>query len=110
MNKKQPNFLKTLGDTPKVRVLNFLLLGRGLDYSMSDIARNSKIGWTTLNRIWGDLIKSKIILHTRTIGKAKLYKLNEAEESVKELIKLHDISLIKDTKEHFAKKKVAIPA
>ena len=31
-------FRKFMGDTPKIRVLEFLIEGRELDYSISDIA------------------------------------------------------------------------
>jgi len=69
-------FRKVLGDTPKIRVLEFLIEGRELDYSISDIAEGAEIGRTTLFRIWEDLVKTQMITPTRQIGNAKLYKLN----------------------------------
>ena len=54
-------FRKSLGDTPKIRVLEFLIEGRELDYSITDIAEGAEIGRTTLFRVWGDLIENKII-------------------------------------------------
>ena len=41
-------FKKALGDTPKIRVLEFLIEGRELDYAISDIAEGAEIGRTTL--------------------------------------------------------------
>ena len=76
----------------------------GLDYSLSDIAENSNIGWTTLHRIWGKLLKNGIVKPTREIGRAKLFKLNEENPAVKELIKLYDILLYQHTEEHLSKK------
>ena len=51
-------FRKNLGDTPKIRVLEFLIEGRELDYSLSDIAEGAEIGRVTLFRIFDDLLKS----------------------------------------------------
>ncbi len=102
-------FREALGNTPVIRVLDFLIEGRDLDYSLTDIAENSNIGWTTLHRIWGNLLKYKIVKQTRTIGRAKLFKLNQENQSVKQLIKLYDTLLFQETENHFSKKvKVAI--
>jgi len=96
-------FREALGDSPIIRVLDFLIEGRGLDYSISDIAENSNVGWTTLHRIWGNLLKFKIIIFTREIGRAKLFKLNEENPAVKNLIKLYDILLYQETEKYFSK-------
>ena len=97
-------FRETLGDTPVIRVLDFLIEGRGLDYSLSDIAENSNIGWTTLHRIWDKMMKSGIVKPTREIGRAKLFKLNEENPAVKDLIKLYDTLLYQHTEKHLSKK------
>lgn len=83
-------FRKALGDTPKIRVLEFLIEGRELDYSISDIAEGAEIGRTTLFRIWEDLVKNKFIIPTRQIGNAKLYKLNLNNIFVKKLVEVFD--------------------
>ena len=83
-------FVKALGDTPKIRVLEFLIEGRELDYSISDIAEGSEIGRTTLFRIWDDLVKNKIVKPTRQIGNAKLYQLNEGNSFVKKMVEVFD--------------------
>ena len=54
-------FREALGDTPVIRVIEFLIEGRELDYSLTDIAENSNIGWTTLHRIWDNLLKFEIL-------------------------------------------------
>ena len=96
---KETIFTKTIGSTPKIKVLEFLIEGRELDYSISDIAEGAKIGRTTLFRIWNDLIKLKIIKHTRDIGNAKLYKLNLENPFVKKLVDLFDTIVIEPLKE-----------
>jgi len=83
-------FQKVFGDSPKVKVLEFLIEGRELDYSITDIAEGADIGRTTLFRIFNDLVKTKIIVPTRQIGNAKLYKLNIGNPLVKKLIQIFD--------------------
>ena len=97
-------FRETLGDTPVIRVLDFLIEGRGLDYSLSDIAESSGIGWTTLHRIWGKMIRLNIVIPTREIGRAKLFKLNEGNPAVKDVIKLYDTLLHQHTEKYLSKK------
>ncbi len=83
-------FRHALGDTPKIRVLEFLIEGRELDYSISDIAEGAEIGRTTLFRIFDDLLKTGIIVPTREIGNAKLFKLNLKNTFVKKLVSIFD--------------------
>lgn len=101
-------FRQALGNSPVIRVLDFLIEGRGLDYSLTDIAENANIGWTTLHRIWDNLLRLKIVKHTRQIGRAKLFKLNEENPAVKELIKLYDTLLYQETEKYFSKVKAVV--
>lgn len=87
-------FIQALGRTPKLKVLEFLIEGRELDYSISDIAEGSGIGRTTLFRIWNDLLSLNIVKPTRTIGNAKLFKLNMDNAFVVELAALFDSIVI----------------
>ncbi|KYK31834.1 MAG: hypothetical protein AYK22_07735 [Thermoplasmatales archaeon SG8-52-3] len=108
MMKETTIFREALGDSPVIRVLDFLIEGRGLDYSLSDITENSNIGWTTLHRIWDKLVKLNIVIPTREIGRAKLFKLNEENPAVKKLINLYDTLLYLETEEYFTKELKAI--
>ncbi len=102
--KNKPIFIRVFGDTPKIRILNCMLKYRGLDYSMSDIARNSKVGWATLSRLWKEFIKLKVVVFTRKIGRAKLYKINEENLAVQELINVYKALLVQETKNYFRQK------
>ena len=92
-------FIEFMGDSPTIRVLDYLLTERDLDFSITDIAKNSAIGRSTLYRIWDDLIKNKVILATRVIGKAKLYKLNKDNVIIKKLIEIDDTLMLNELKE-----------
>ena len=83
-------FRELFGDTPKVRVLEYLLEGRELDHSIGDIAEGAGINRVTLFRLWPEIEKSKLVLHTRNIGNAKLFKLNIKNPYVKNIAEMFD--------------------
>ena len=96
MQTKKSLFIELFGDSPTIRILDFLLTERELDFSISDMARNAGIGRATLYRIWVQLIKNKIIIPTRTIGKSKLYKLNIINPKIKKLIEIDDMLILEE--------------
>jgi DNA-binding transcriptional ArsR family regulator len=102
---KNSIFIRYLGDSPKVRILDYLLTVRELDFSLSDIAENSGVGRATLYRLLDNMIKEKIIVPTRVIGKAKLFKLNTQNPYVKEIVKFHDGLLLKNIRDGKTSKK-----
>jgi DNA-binding transcriptional ArsR family regulator len=86
--KKKTAFRKVFGNSPMIKVIDFLLAERGLyDYTISDISENSGVSWTTLHRIFPQLLETGLIEQTRTIANAKLYRLNEKNPIAQELIK-----------------------
>ncbi len=101
-------FIEFMGDSPTIRVLDYLLTERELDFSITDMAKNAGIGRSTLYRIWNNLVKNKIIIPTRVIGKAKLYKLNKDNLKIKKLIEIDDTLMLEDLKKRSAKQKVKV--
>ena len=83
-------FRDFVGDYPGIRLLEFLIEGRFFDYTLTDISEKSGVSWTTLNRIWPKIVKNKIVIITRKIGKIKLYKLNMENPAVIKLVELFD--------------------
>ncbi|MFH0986654.1 MAG: hypothetical protein V1911_01255 [Candidatus Micrarchaeota archaeon] len=81
-------FLKIFGGSPIIKTLDFLITFREFDYSLTDIAEQAGVGWTTLHQFWPQLEKMQIVRPTRTIGRAKLYKLNIQNPVVKTIIQL----------------------
>ncbi|MDO8741202.1 MAG: hypothetical protein Q7J54_06550 [Candidatus Woesearchaeota archaeon] len=69
-------FLRIFGDSPILRALDFLVVNEDFDYSMTDIADLSGIGYSTLKLFWEKLEKEGVIIKTRIVGKAKMYRLN----------------------------------
>lgn len=91
---KESIFVRTFGNTPKVKILDFLLDNDLLDWSKSDMAEATGISRAILNTFFEQLVKDKIILKNRVIGRATLYKLNKNLLLVQKLVEL-DNSLSK---------------
>ena len=99
-------FVEYLGDYPLIKVLDFLILARDMDYSMTEIAKNSGIGWTSFSEIWSTLTEKQIVIFTRRIGNAKLFKLNIKNLWVKELIKMDKVITKIETEKVLSKKEI----
>ena len=102
---KNSLFIELFGGSPTIKVLDYLLTERELDFSISDMARNAGIGRATLYRIWEELIRNKIILQTRIIGKSKLYKLNVENPKIKKLIEIDDMLILEELRSKAEKQK-----
>lgn len=98
--KEKSLFVEFMGDSPMIRIMDYLITERELDFSITDMAENAGIGRATLYRLWDDLIKNEIIFHTRDIGKAKLFKLNAANAKIKKLIEIYDMLVFEELKKH----------
>jgi len=79
-------FLKLEGSTVRNRIRNFLILHSEFDYSMKDIANFSNVSYTSLKEIWKEFINRNIVIYTRNVGKAKMYKLNRENPQVERFI------------------------
>ena len=97
-------FLEYFGDYPLIRILDFLILSRDMDYSMTEIAKNSGVGWSSFSDIWPRLIEKNVVELTRTVGNAKLYKLNLKNAWVNELIRMDKIITKMETEKLLSKK------
>ncbi len=86
-NEEASIFVEYFGNSPYVKVLDFLIQGQEFDYSMTEIARGAGVGWSAFTVIWKKLLEKQIIIPTRIIGNAKLFKLNRSNLFVKKLIK-----------------------
>ena len=96
-------FVEYFGDYPLIRVLDFLIEARDMDYSMTEIAKNSGVGWTAFSDIWIQLTKKEIVLFTRKIGNAKLFRLNTQNHWVKELIRMDKVMTKLETEKLLSK-------
>ncbi len=107
---EKSSFRIVFGDAPVVKVIDFFLDNREFDYSLTDIAKNSDVGWSTLHGFWKELVKLDIVKKTRRIGRAELYKLNADNQLVRKLIDLDASISNKLMEEEMEMQKVKLPA
>lgn len=84
-------FIRELGiKSPMLKMLDFLMDNKSFDYSKTDIAEGTELSRATLFKVWPKLEALGLITATRTVGKAKMYRLNKKNPIVKKLIELND--------------------
>lgn len=106
--KEKSIFLDYVGDNPRMRILNYLIEGQDFDYTLTDML-NANVSWGTLNTLIPKLLKLNIIIKTRKVGRATLYKINKENPFVKKLIEIDNALIIQDLKKR-SKQKIEISA
>lgn len=81
-------FLEALGDTPRLRVMDFLIGNFFFDFPVTEIARGANVSYNSLKLFFDDYVKKGIVVKTRRIGKSDYFKLNTENLFVKNLMKL----------------------
>lgn len=99
--------LQFLGDTPFLRVVDFLIENSIFDYTKTEIAKNADISRASLYKIWPNVEQYNIIKESRKIGNTTLYRLNKENPVVQELIEL-DLKISKEFAESLVEKRVMI--
>jgi DNA-binding transcriptional ArsR family regulator len=85
--------LEVIGDSPENRAIDFLMEGKGIDYSITDIAEGCAVSRPTVYKILPKLMKEGVVTTGRKIGRITLYRLDEQNEKVRALMKLEEILL-----------------
>ena len=80
--------LNLTGELPLFKIIDFLLEGKGVDFSKSDIAEGAEISRASLFNHWNEIEKHGIVKVTRSFGKTKLYTLNHKNPVTKRIIEL----------------------
>ncbi len=100
--------LNVIGDSVENRILDFLLEGRGISYSKTDIAGGCKLSRPTIYKVLPVLLKTNVVKLERKLGRISLYKINEQNDRVKALFKLEEI-LLKESFNQIELKPVSVP-
>jgi len=61
---------------PIFKILDFFVDNLAFDYSKTDIAEGAGMSRTTLFSVWKTLEDTNMVVATRQVGRAKMYKLN----------------------------------
>ncbi len=89
-------FLEYMGDTPQLRVLDFLIDNHFFDFPLTEISRGSNVSYNSLVSFFSEWIAKDILIKTRRIGKSDYYQINMKNSFVSNIVKL-DWSLTKKT-------------
>jgi DNA-binding transcriptional ArsR family regulator len=81
-------FVQALGDTPSVRIVDFLLENRIYDFTKAEVAAGADVSRATLEKFWPPFEKLGLVKETRRIGNGVLYTLNRESPIVKKLSEL----------------------
>ena len=73
------------GNKPIPKVLDFFRVNSFWDYSLKDVSKETDVSYRTLQEIVPHLIRSGILVQTRTEGKAKMYKFNLENSMAKQI-------------------------
>lgn len=74
---KKTKLKKYFGDSPTLRIIDFLLDNETESYNFVEIMKKAKVGYSTCKIILPRLLKLNIVKIDRIIGKSKLYKINK---------------------------------
>ncbi|MFH1750596.1 MAG: hypothetical protein ABH863_02865 [Candidatus Micrarchaeota archaeon] len=85
--------LEYLGDSPEMRIIDFLIENKSFDFSKKQMIEGTQMGKATFYAHFEKLERLGIVKVARQFGKAKLYKLNEANPAAQHLIKM-ELALI----------------
>ena len=99
----QSLLLKTLGDSPKLRIIDFFLDNPLSDFTKKEVIEALGLSKQTFYKYFPDLEKYGLVTASRKIGKAKLYKINLENPMVK-LLKEFEIQLSLQIAEQEAEK------
>jgi hypothetical protein len=120
---KALSFVDILGHGPRVKMLDFLICGRGLRYSISDISEGAEISRTTCHtEIW-EMLRQHIVRKEYKKGfKRPLYIVDEDECQVRALVEFYDSCSVRILRQAWrkecaetvrrlgSKRKIVIPA
>jgi DNA-binding transcriptional ArsR family regulator len=68
--------IKTLGDSPKLRIVDFFLDNPMFDFTKKEVIEALGMSKQTFYKYFPELEEYEVVKVSRRIGKAKLYKIN----------------------------------
>ena len=79
-------FVDYFGDTPRGRILDFLGDHPSSDYTITEMAAKAEMTRTTAYGALAGALRVGLIVHTRTVGQSKFYKLNTDHTVVQSIL------------------------
>jgi len=72
----QSLLLRMLGDSPKLRIIDFFMDNPLLDFTKKEVIEALRMSKQTFYKYFPDLERDGIVVVSRKIGRAKLYRIN----------------------------------
>ncbi|MDI6905083.1 MAG: hypothetical protein QMD13_06300 [Candidatus Bathyarchaeia archaeon] len=69
-------FVKYLGDSPYIRVLDYFIANDVYDCSLQGVADGTELSRNTVRKVIKEMLELKIVKPTRNVGKAKMFQNN----------------------------------
>jgi DNA-binding transcriptional ArsR family regulator len=82
----RPLLARALGDSPKLRIVDYLLDYKLNDFTKKEIVEALGMSKLTFYKYFKDLVELGLVTPSRKIGRATLYKINLENPIVKMLI------------------------
>ena len=86
--------IEFLGDSPLVRILDFLIGNLPLDAPKEEIIRKTGVSRTSFFAIWQRVEEYGLVKRTRKVGKSAMFALDTRSEIAQQLMKL-ELELIR---------------
>lgn len=83
-------FLERVGDSPRLRVIEFFLEGRGLRFSAWDVAEEQGMSVVAVQRQLQGLHARGMVTEEGRDYRRKLYRLNPADAEAQKYVKVYD--------------------
>ena len=96
MNSDKSILLEIFGDSPRMKMIDFLLENHIFDYSKRQIADFSEISYNTLETFWEQVIKLGLVKKTRKVGKSQMYMLNMDNQIIQRLFQIVKDVMVQD--------------
>jgi len=81
-------FTDVFGDTPQVRLLDFLAANLEFDYTITQMSAFAGLSRPTVYGLVERLAGDGLLVHTRTIGRSRFYRIDRSHPAVRSLLRL----------------------
>jgi AraC-like DNA-binding protein len=106
----QSLLLRTLGDSPKLRIIDFFLDNRLFDFTKKEVLEALGMSKQTFYKHFPDIETYSIVVVSRRIGRAKLYRINPENPLVKMLRECETQLSLQIAEQEKAEMKKPVPA
>lgn len=92
MKQQKKKIIKTdimrgkLGNSPRIKILEFLTNNREESWGLKEILKFARVKYRTAVKELKDLIDKDLVYIEKTLGKSHLYKINETNSFIQNLI------------------------